>query len=126
MRNGLLSIFFIAISLFVTNGANAKITLYSSADAVKKVLSATKTTELAQKYGGLSNVSINERNDSNAIQAFELRLTFSRKGTMGNRPVVRSCFVEVNIFVVKDTNAPAGITASKMTEPVFGSEVCEG
>ena len=109
------------VGLFAATSSFAKITLYSNSDAIQQVISSPKFAELEAGLGQISGLTVKQRDDSNAIQAFELHLTFTGKTPVG----VRSCFVETHVFVVRDLSAPHGIVASKILPPNFGVANCQ-
>ncbi len=100
--------------------AFAKITLYSNSDAVAHLVGSAQFRDLEQKMGSISALTVVERYDSNAIQAFEFKVTLTPKGSAQ----AKSCFVNADVFVERDSSAPAGIVASRMTDPVLLTPVC--
>jgi hypothetical protein len=110
-----------SLSLIVPNLAFAKITRYSNSQAVKMVMESDKLSKLQTTYGTLTGLTVVERNDSNALQSFDLLLTLTLPTAVGPR----KCTVAVDVFVDVDKAAPAGITASKMLAPGFHTPDCE-
>ena len=101
--------------------AHAKITVFSTSDAVRKVMDSDKLAELEQKFGPLAKIEVKERFDSNALQAFELHLTNTAATPVGPR----SCFTEMHVMVTRDEAAPHGIAASKMLDPIVLQPICQ-
>ena len=106
---------------FIPTLAHAKITVFSTSDAVRKVMDSEQLSALEQKYGPLSKIEVKERFDSNALQAFELHVTITNSTPIGPR----SCFTEMHVMVTRDESAPRGITASKMLDPIVQQTLCQ-
>lgn len=115
------ALFAIAALAIMPTFAHAKITVFSTSDAVRKVMNSDQLSALEQKYGPLSKIEVKERDDSNALQAFELHVTITNSTPIG----LRSCFTEMHVFVTRDEAAPHGIAASKMLDPVVQQTLCQ-
>ena len=109
------------VGVLAATSSFAKITLYSNSDAIQQIISSPKFAELEASYGQISELTVKQRDDSNALQAFEFHLTLSAKTPVG----VRSCFIKAHVFVVRDMSAPLGIDASKILPPNFGEVICQ-
>lgn len=114
------TIFSVLAILVYVSPSLAKVTLYSNKDAIAKVMESEQLVQLEQNHGQVSRIAVETIENKNAFQDFEVQLTFTTKAPWGNV----SCYANAQVLVVK-ANAPAGITASVMTDAVFGNVVCE-
>lgn len=111
----------IMLSSFLALPSFARVTIYATRDAVNQVVVDAKLANLEAQYGPLAALTVKERYDSNALQAFEVNLTLTAQTPIGPR----SCFVDAHVFVVKDEAAPRGVIASKILDPNFGVPNCQ-
>ena len=119
------SLFIVALAvsaLFTPSTSFSKVTLFSNAEAIVQVMNSSGLVNLEKTYGQISGLTIAEGKPSASVfQVFKLKLTLTANTPIG----IRSCTVSAQVNVVKDEKAPAGITASKMADPVFSSPVCQ-
>jgi hypothetical protein len=112
------ALFALMLSAALPVTAHAKITVFSTADAVRKFVASDKMINLEQT-GSLSSISVLERNDSNALQAFELTVNVSHKTSIGPRP----CMSTVEVMVVMK-KSDTGVVYSEMLEPIVTRTAC--
>ncbi|MBI1861751.1 MAG: hypothetical protein HYR96_12620 [Deltaproteobacteria bacterium] len=118
-------VLFVSVAgLFFSTTGHAKLSEYSHLKALQRVLASKALGKHLSPTGELSGLellkaSVDSEGEALLNKVFTLSLTFA------HHPVgFRSCTVPVELKVVKDPKAPAGVTAAILGEPEIGRILC--